>query len=393
MKKTIIKYLANTISSSELAKLKLWLKDEKNQKTFEQYVKASYDINTVINKPDVDAAYKKLKYVIDHPKKAKVKILPIWSRFAAAAVVIFVFSYLYVYYNQKQEPVEILNTFVTTIESGVDKATLTLDDGSNIILEEGKVYSTTSVASNGQEIIYNKEEDVQEIISTKSEIKTESKPIAYNYLTTPRGGEFHIILADGTEVWLNSETKLKYPVSFKEGASRKVELVYGEAYFDVSSSKNHNGANFKVMSNLQEVEVLGTEFNIKAYKDETNIYTTLAEGKVTVSNANFKEYLAVGQQSIINKETGNINIKSVNIYNETAWKSGVFSFKNKSLKEIMKVLSRWYDVDIVFENKNLETIKFNGILSKKMTLEEILIPIKRNVNLNYKVENNKIILK
>lgn len=393
MKKTIIKYLANTISNSELAKLKLWLKDEKNQKTFEQYVKTSYDINTVINKPDVDAAYKKLRHAIDHPKKSKVRVLPVWSRFAAAAVVIFMFSYLFIYYNQKQEPVEVLNTFVTTVESGVDKAILTLDDGSNIILEEGKVYSTTSVASNGEEIIYNKEEKVPEITPTKSESKTAIKPIAYNYLTTPRGGEFHIILADGTQVWLNSETKLKYPVSFKEGESRKVELVYGEAYFDVSSSKNHNGANFKVMSNSQEVEVLGTEFNIKAYKDETNVYTTLAEGKVTVSNADFKEYLAVGQQSIINKETGDINIKSVNIYNETAWKSGVFSFKNKSLKEIMKVLSRWYDVDIVFENKNLETIKFNGILSKKMTLEEILIPIKRNVNLNYKVENKKIILK
>jgi transmembrane sensor len=393
LKKTIIKYLANTISNSELAKLKLWLKDEKNQKTFEQYVKTSYDINTVINKPDVDAAYKKLRHAIDHPKKSKVRVLPVWSRFAAAAVVIFMFSYLFIYYNQKQEPVEVLNTFVTTVESGVDKAILTLDDGSNIILEEGKVYSTTSVASNGEEIIYNKEEKVPEITPTKSESKTAIKPIAYNYLTTPRGGEFHIILADGTQVWLNSETKLKYPVSFKEGESRKVELVYGEAYFDVSSSKNHNGANFKVMSNSQEVEVLGTEFNIKAYKDETNVYTTLAEGKVTVSNADFKEYLAVGQQSIINKETGDINIKSVNIYNETAWKSGVFSFKNKSLKEIMKVLSRWYDVDIVFENKNLETIKFNGILSKKMTLEEILIPIKRNVNLNYKVENKKIILK
>ena len=103
--------------------------------------------------------------------------------------------------------------------------------------------------------------------------------------------------------------------------------------------------------------------------------------------------MLVGQQSVLNKTTGNIAVKTVNIYNETAWKSGVFSFKNKSLKEIMKVLSRWYDVDIVFENKELETIKFNGVLSKKMTLEEILTPIKRNSNLNYIVNDTKIILK
>ena len=386
MKKIIIKHLANTINSLELAKLKLWLKTEKNQKTFEQYIKASYDINTIMNKPDVEVAYKKLRQTLDGKKKSKVRILTVWSRYAAAAVVVIMFSYIYMFHNQEQQPVEVLNTFETVVASGVDKAILTLDDGSNIVLEEGGAYTTNSVVSNGEEIVYHKEE---EIVSDK----TENKPIAYNYLTTPRGGEFHVVLSDGTQVWLNSETKLKYPISFKEGISRKVELVYGEAYFDVSSSENHNGATFKVLSNLQEVEVLGTEFNIKAYKDETNIYTTLAEGKVAVSNVAFKENLEVGQQSILNKATGNINIKTVNVYNETAWKLGAFSFKNKSLKEIMKVLSRWYDVDIVFENKKLETIKFNGVLSKKMTLEEILIPIKRNVNLNYKVENKKIILK
>lgn len=386
MKKIIIKYLANTITNLELVKLKLWLKTEKNQKTFEQYIKASYDIDTVMNKPDIEVAYKKLRKTLDGKKKSKVRTLIVWSRYAAAAVVVLMFSYIYMFYNQEQLPIEVLNTFETTVASGVDKAILTLDDGSNIVLEEDVAYTTNSVVSNGEEIVYHKKE---EIVSDK----TENKPIAYNYLTTPRGGEFHVVLADGTQVWLNSETKLKYPVSFKEGVSRKVELVYGEAYFDVSSSKNHNGATFKVLSNLQQVEVLGTEFNIKAYKDEPNIYTTLAEGKVAVSNVAFKENLEVGQQSILNKATGNIDLKTVNVYNETAWKLGAFSFKNKSLKEIMKVLSRWYDVDIVFENKKLETIKFNGVLSKKMTLEEILIPIKRNVNLNYKVETKKIILK
>lgn len=386
MKKIIIKYIANTITNSELEELKLWLKVEKNQKTFEQYIKASYDIDTVMNKPDLDAAYNKLRKSLDAQQKSKVRILPVWSRYAAAAVVVFMFSYLYMFYNQEQQPEEVLNTFVTTVDSGVDKATLTLEDGSDIILEEGKTYTNNSVASNGEEIVYKVEEEI-------TVNKTEAKTIAYNYLTTPRGGEFHVVLADGTEVWLNSETKLKYPTSFKEGESRKVELVYGEAYFDVSSSKNHHGATFKVLSNLQEVEVLGTEFNIKAYKDETSIYTTLAEGKVVVSNNSFKENLVVGQQSVLNKTTGNIAVKTVNVYNETAWKAGVFSFKNKSLKEIMKVLSRWYDVDIVFENKELETIKFNGVLSKKMTLEEILTPIKRNSNLNYIVNDTKIILK
>ena len=392
MKKIIIKYIANTITDQELETLRLWLKKENNQETFDQYIKASYDIDTVMNKPDLDTAYKKIRHSIDTEKKSKFRILPVWSRYAAAAVVVFMFSYIYVFDN-KEQPAEVLNTFVTTVESGVDKAILTLDDGSNIILEEGTVYNNKTVASNGEEIIYKKEQETIINLEDKVETnKTESK-IAYNYLTTPRGGEFQITLADGTQVWLNSETKLKYPTVFKKGESRQIELVYGEAYFDVSSSKNHHGATFKVISNLQEVEVFGTEFNIKAYKDEASVYTTLAEGKVAVSNFAFKENLKVGQQSVIDKSTGKINVKTVNIYNETAWRLGAFSFKNKTLKEIMKVLSRWYDIDIVFENKELETIKFNGVLNKKMTLEETLNSIKRSSNLNYLVNDTKIILK
>ena len=115
MKKIIIKYLANTINSLELAKLKLWLKTEKNQKTFEQYIKASYDINTIMNKPDVEVAYKKLRQTLDGKKKSKVRILTVWSRYAAAAVVVIMFSYIYMFHNQEQQPVEVLNTFETVV--------------------------------------------------------------------------------------------------------------------------------------------------------------------------------------------------------------------------------------------------------------------------------------
>jgi len=393
LKKIIIKYITNTITEPELEELKLWLKKKKNQKIFKQYIKTSYDVNVLINKPNLDTAYQKISDSIDQKKEPKLKTLSNWYKYAAAAVIVFLFSYTY-YFYYNQQPTEVLNTFTKTVNSGVDKATLTLNDGSNIALEKGKVYTTNAIVSNGKKIIYNKKEKT--ISDKNTEVIDDQKintPIAYNYLTTPRGGEYQITLSDGTQVWLNSETKLKYPTTFIEGKTRQVELIYGEAYFDVSSSKNHYGATFKVISNLQEVEVLGTEFNVKAYKDEPNVYTTLAEGKVAVSNVAFKENLKVGQQSILNSTTGNIEIKTVNVYNETAWRLGSFSFKNKSLKEIMKVLSRWYNVDIVFENKELETIKFNGVLSRSMTLEEILTPIKRNANLNYAVDNTKIILK
>ncbi|GAA3650972.1 FecR family protein [Flavivirga jejuensis] len=377
MKKITIKYITNTISSKELSELKVLLREKKNQDLFKDYIKDYYDIHTLLNKPDIDSAYKKIWDTINEKEQPRQYVLPSWFKYSsAAALIVLTFSFSYFFINN-QKPINNLNSFEEVVSPGVDKATLTLEDGSSVVLEKGQHYNTEEVESNGEQIVYNKKG---------------STSISYNYLTVPRGGKFEVKLADDTQVWLNSESELKYPVTFKKGETRQVVLVYGEAYFDVSPSENHNGATFKVVSNLQEVEVLGTEFNIKAYKDEESVYTTLAEGKVSVRNDVFKEKLNVGEQSVLNEVTGNIKIKTVNVYNETAWRKGIFSFKNKPLKEIMKALSRWYDIDIIIKNKKLEDIRFNGVLSKSMNLEEILEPIKRNINLNYKVYDDKIVL-
>ncbi|MEP1488791.1 MAG: FecR domain-containing protein [Algibacter sp.] len=265
---------------------------------------------------------------------------------------------------------------------GTDKATLTLEDGSNIELEKGKTFQTNTITSNGEKLVYKK--------SSRPKIE-----IKYNYLTIPRGGQYFIELSDGTEVWLNSESQLKFPVAFIEGETRQVELVYGEAYFTVSPSENHNGAKFKVMNQAQEVEVLGTQFNIKAYKDETHIYTTLVEGKVAISNTelSIKQNLLPNQQSILNIESNNIEITEVDVKSETSWKIGLFSFKGKKLKHIMKVISRWYDVDAVFMNKTLEDVRFKGVLGKDQNIENILSSIKTlSIIENYKIDGKTIIL-
>ena len=163
-----------------------------------------------------------------------------------------------------------------------------------------------------------------------------------------------------------------------DGETRKVELVYGEAYFNVSPSTEHKGAKFRVINNAQDVEVLGTQFNIKAYKDESNIYTTLVEGKVEINASGVKQILVPNQQSNVNIVNSEISVYIVDVGNEISWIKGIFSFKGKPLKDIMKVLSRWYNVDIVFENKDLESIKFKGALDKDWTIEEILSIMKSN---------------
>ncbi|MHC0447539.1 FecR family protein [Flavobacterium sp. 3-218] len=263
---------------------------------------------------------------------------------------------------------------------GSDKATLTLEDGSVIELEKGKSYTKGNASSNGEKLFYN------------SNNKTAA--IANNLLTIPRGGQFFVQLADSTKVWLNSESQLKYPVAFTDGEIRQVELVYGEAYFEVSPSTKHKGSRFKVKTQEQNVEVIGTEFNIKAYRDEPAIYTTLVKGVVAVSNAAKKQILTPNEQSKITEYNGNIAVSEVDVYNEISWRKGLFVFKGMPLKDIAKVLSRWYDVDIVFADPALGNVKFNGVLNKDQKLEDILTTIK-NINFinAYEKKDNKIIIK
>ena len=272
---------------------------------------------------------------------------------------------------------------VNEIQHGTDKAVLTLEDGTQIPLEKGNNVQTKNATSNGEGIVYENDKNDE----------NENFELVFNNLTVPRGGQFFINLSDGTKVWLNSESKLKYPVNFIKGQTREVELVYGEAYFEVSPSTNHNGAQFKVLNAVQKVEVIGTEFNIKAYKDETNVYTTLVEGKVAIDYDGKRKNLTPGLQSNVDEISKTISIGKVDVKSVVSWKNGIFSFIDMPLKDIMKVISRWYDVEVIFENKKLESVEFIGVLEKNQSIDEVLSIIKSTSLNNYVIDNKTIILK
>lgn len=379
----IIKYLTRQATLLERNKLELWLEAHDNYKMFKEYVKINYLIDLNMEMFDSDDSKKELLELIDKEKKQyRFRKYTRVMKYAAIFVGIIATTYFFkdnIFSKSVETTPIIVDT--NTVEPGTDKATLTLGDGSEIALEKGEYLKTQNANSNGEEIIYK-----------ANQINT--KELVYNYLTIPRGGQFFVVLSDDTKVWLNSESQLKYPVRFIEGETRKVELVYGEAYFEVSPSTEHKGAKFKVFNQSQEVEVLGTEFNIKAYKGETNIYTTLVEGKVTVNYENRKQNLTPNQQSSLDVNTKNFLVKEVDVYNEISWKDGVFSFERKPLKDIMKVLSRWYDVDIIFDSKSLEEVKFFGVLGKDQKIEEILETIKNfKIIEAYEIKGKTIILK
>lgn len=336
---------------------------------------------SAINK---DKAWESIEAKIEKQKDKSVFTLfnKSWYKYAAAAIVVGILTMTYFFKESIfQDPVKITPQIVNTIiVPGTNKATLTLEDGSVVTLEKGNSMTTNNANSNGENIVYK-------------DGKSKANEIGFNYLTIPRGGQFHLVLADGTKVWLNSETQLKFPVSFVDGAVRKVELVYGEAYFEVSPSTSHKGSKFKVLNKSQEIEVLGTEFNVKAYKDEANIYTTLVQGKVSIKTELTKKILKPSEQSNLNLNTNGIQVSVVDVYSEISWKDGIFSFKGKPLKDIMKVISRWYDVEVIFENKNLESIKFKGTLEKSQSIDEILSIMKSYSINNYEIKNKTIILK
>ncbi|WP_242158560.1 FecR family protein [Aestuariivivens sediminis] len=380
MQKIIIKYLVDTLTDAQTEKLTEWLKDSKNQRKFKKMVKENYAINLASYKINEEAALLKVRKIIEDRNKPVRKL---FRYIAAASVLLFVVLTVVLNHkgslDQQTESPVIVNT---KIVPGTNKATLTLEDGSQVPLEKGASFQTSNASSNGEQIVY-----------WRKRINTITKEIEYNYLTIPRGGQFYVVLSDGTKVWLNSESQLKYPVAFNDGEIRTVELVYGEAYFDVSPSTLHKGSKFKVLHKAQEVEVLGTEFNIKAYQDEKNVYTTLVEGKVAVSASNMKHVLSPNQQTNLDLDSNAMTLTKVSVYDNISWKDGIFSFQSKPLQDIMKVLSRWYDVDVVFENKALEDITFTGVLGKHQNIDKILSTIKAlSIIKNYEVNDQTITL-
>tara|TARA_B100001059_G_scaffold216675_1_gene235243 strand:- start:11892 stop:13058 length:1167 start_codon:yes stop_codon:yes gene_type:complete len=384
IEKLILKYFAKSASIDELKILSKWLDNPANIDFFKDLVRTNCLVEYSLIDFDTENEKQIIKSRIFQKQSKKQKIRYInFFKYAAAAILTIGLGYMLTNNLSNKPSVETPTAVNKIIEPGTDKAILTLEDGTELTLEKGQNFKTQNANSNGEAIVYE---------STK--IKSEE--IQYNYLTIPRGGQYRLVLSDKTEVWLNSETKLKYPVTFIRGKTRSVELVYGEAYFDVSTNSDNKGAKFQVLNQSQLIEVLGTEFNLKAYKDDDNVYTTLVEGKIAINlNNGKKQDLSPDQQTKWNPNTNSLYLeKDVNVYNEISWKYGVFNFNGKPLKEIMKTISRWYDVEIVFLNKKVEETEFVGVIRKNRNLEDILINIKNfGVIKDYERKEKMVILK
>lgn len=304
-----------------------------------------------------------------------------WRYMSVAAAVLAVVFAGGILLKENRLPNKVLSSVIKRegnhLPPGGNRATLILSNGNSINLSGIKIGTLASEKG----VVINKNADGR---ITYSHGKSNAAPAnVFNTVLTPRGGQYQLVLSDGTKVWLNSASSLKYPVTFT-ATKREVELS-GEAYFEVAHNQRKP---FLVISNGQTVQVLGTHFNINAYQDEQATKTTLLEGSVKVLTNGVSSKIKPGEQ--VQQKNGKLFVSEVDIEEAIAWKNGFFYFKDDNIKTIMRQLARWYDVEIKYEGQIPER-EFSGQMNKNIDASQ-LMHILSIEKIHYRLENRTIVI-
>jgi ferric-dicitrate binding protein FerR (iron transport regulator) len=387
----IAKHQRNELTPQEKEELEHWLQsDVRNQELFKKLTDEAI-INNELETFSVTDKAKAWKNIIKKTgyktPENKPAVTRRWLGYAAAVITLMALGITLSKYRSNED-LKTLAHQQKDILPGSNKATLTLANGSKIILDDakqGKIASQKNVVINKNksgEVIY-KTTPTDQIATGQTPVEA----ITMNTLTTPRGGQYEVVLPDGTRVWLNAASSLKYPTAFT-GNERRVELT-GEAYFEVSKDARKP---FFVKTTNQTVAVLGTHFNINSYADEAATKTTLLEGSVKVTgNTNQLTVKLKPDQQAVNTVTA-IDIKQdADIDEAVAWKNGKFLFRNTDLRTIMRQLSRWYDVDVEYLG-NVAQKHYRGRISRNVPVSEIFQILKTS-GINFTINGGKIIVK
>jgi len=300
-------------------------------------------------------------------------------RFVYAAAVILVIAALgWLFFRPPLKPLGgTQQAKIERIKPGTNKAILTMATGDEIVLdhvEPGKI-----VEKGGVRVLKTKEGQVVFTVIAQTGAEPQLSTIS-----TPKGGQYEVVLPDGTKVWLNSASSIEFPTAFT-GNERRVSLN-GEAYFEVAKNKNMP---FKVKTALQEIEVLGTHFNIMAYDNENSIQTTLLEGSVRVSSKDARALLKPGQQAELNKSNNRISVQEVSTKAVVAWKNGTFMFAHEDMRSILNKVSRWYDVEVIYKNTTTSH-RYSGSISRFEDVTEVLKTMEMTGTVHFEIKGRRI---
>ncbi|HEY0669740.1 MAG TPA: FecR domain-containing protein [Sphingobacteriaceae bacterium] len=382
------RYFDNTASPEETQELLDLINADKNSEDIQLLMQEAWETfsseQNVFSKEKSEAI---LSQALRSDRKEVAptrKLIYNWTRIAAAAVLILVTGGAFWFYSYQNHPDK--KKFSSNIKSrsqdllpGGNKALLTLADGSQLVLDES---NTGKLATQGNTEIL-KFEDGRLDYSYSDKAGVQAAPL-YNTLSTPRGGQYQVVLPDGTRVWLNAASSLRYPASFT--GKKRIVYLDGEAYFEVAK----NAAKpFHVEVRGLDVEVLGTHFNINAYHDESYAKTTLLEGAVKVKRGDVQKLLTPGQQAV-SGGSGPLKVIAADSDEVLAWKNGYFYFNKSTLPEIMRQLSRWYDVDIRYEGTIPDRI-FGGEISRSSNASEVLKILELS-KVHFRIEGKYIIV-
>lgn len=314
-------------------------------------------------------------------RRKKTRMLK-WSAIAASLLILLSGGWMWYRNNAKKKSAVASVEMETQYNNGVlpvaNKTLLILGNGKSVVLDSvgngiiAKQGGIPVIKLNGQ-LSYSGQTE-------------ESTVTLYNTILTPRGKQYRVILPDGSQVWLNAASSLRFPTRFINGI-RSVELT-GEAYFEIADYQDEP---FVVKTNGMQVDVLGTRFNIMAYKSDADVKTTLVQGSVRVSKGNEKVILKPNEEaSLENSGNNSIQVKKADIQAALAWKNGLFLFHNADIKSVLREIVRWYDVDIIYEGG--VNAHLNGMISRKASLSEVLNMIEITSNIKFKVEGKKVMV-
>lgn len=366
------KYQEGTLSNEDKDKVDAW------------YLHKASNSNLQLNEYELEDSYEYLKAKL--PLKQETKVIRIWPRVAVAASIAVLLGTGILYFTKTKEQIPQVAEKPQEIAPGGNRGILTLSNGKQIVLAD--ISAKDTIAKEGEEdevTIKMGANGVITYIINPNTVASKADANLFNTLSTPTGGQYNIVLADGTKVYLNAVSSIKYPTQFN-GDQRIVELD-GEAYFEVAKNKNKP---FIVKSGDQDIEVLGTHFNVHAYDNESVVKTTLLEGSVAVNYKNQKAILKPGQQSNVSDKFNKITIKQVDTEAAIAWKNGRFKFDNADLKTVMRQLERWYGIKVEYRG-DVPDVRFNGGTFMNKNLSEVLKVLELS-NIKFKVEGKTIIV-
>ena len=371
----IYKHIANCALPHEVQELQEWRQAEpENEALFQRItraegIKASFQVYGAL---DVQAAYKK---IMKTPSGSEKHVIGHWMKYAAAILIpvaLAMVVYLLTGYPKKELAEK------EVIQPGYNQAILVLSNGQNIAL----VDTAYRVLEEDGEIVG------KDSLNILKYVKTNSQKLVYNTIKVPYGGEYQVVLSDGSKVWLNAGSELNYPVNFVD-ANRSVSLK-GEAYFEVSPDKERP---FIVNTEHSKIKVFGTAFNVMSYEEDKEQQVTLIEGSVGVDVKGHETLLKPGQQARVDKHGAQIEVSEVDVALYTSWTGGVLKFKNMPLRHLAARLSRWYNVDFYFANSTVPQMPFTGRVDKHTDFAYFMSLIEKTTNVEVTINGRSVLIK